>query len=83
MVAAERQLVEHARARLVVAFEKWFHYDPQPNNLRVHKAKLEDLFFNDPTVAAPSDIMENMMHLPETCRQVIAACGGKIPKKWR
>lgn len=94
MAAAERfplpvrssdlhQLVEHTHARLVAAFEKWYHYDPQPYDLRDYKAKLEHLFYNDPTVASPGVIMENMKHLPETCRQVKAARGGKIPKKWR
>lgn len=48
-----------------------------------YKRKLEELFYNDPSVASPAAIMGDVATLPELYEEIISKEGGWAAKAFR
>jgi hypothetical protein len=78
------RVIEHTHARLVAAFNDWLYHDPSDMlTMDDYKRKLEELFYNDPSVASPAVIMGDVATLPELYEEIISKEGGWAAKAFR
>jgi hypothetical protein len=77
-------VIEHTHATIVAAFNDWLYHDPSDTfTLDDYKPQLEELFYNDPSVAPPEVIIGDVATLPELYEDIISKEGGWAAKAFR